>query len=154
RLQPLAARVSRLSMRQASATGSRLGSEGSLMLGWLATRLGWKSTSLGGRLRLLRPDDGVVNAQLSAEPRGDLPAGTLLALRIEAGSGDLAVRGEIVREAAAADAGVATWCLEVTSHGETNRIEQRVRLRDGEPARLLERTLHRPPHDAALVEAV
>jgi glucose-6-phosphate dehydrogenase assembly protein OpcA len=155
RLQPLASKVARLSLTQASAAGAQLGSEGSLMLGWLATRLGWKSTSLGGRLRLVRPDDGLVQAQLVAEPEEDAPPGTLLAMRLEAAAGDFALHGEIVREAGATEVGApATWCLEVTSHGATHRVEQRIRLRDREPARLLERTLHRPPHDAALVEAV
>ncbi len=37
--------------------------------------------------------------------------------------------------------------------GESQRIEQHVRLRSSDTASLLEQTLHRPPHDEALAEA-
>jgi glucose-6-phosphate dehydrogenase assembly protein OpcA len=152
RLRELAARVTRVGMVQASAPEAALGSEGSLVLGWLATRLQWKAVSLAGQLRLLRPDGGNVQAQLRAEAAPQSPRGALLALEIEAQAGPLAIRGAITREQGKADA--ALWRLEVTSGGQTQRIEQRVRLRASEPARLLERTLHRPPHDDALAESV
>jgi hypothetical protein len=151
----LAAHVSRVTLTQASTPGATLGSEGALMLGWLATRLGWKAASLAGKLRLIRPDEGQVHAQLCAEAAGLFPSGSLLELRLEAATEGLAVRGAIEREKSEAGAGAAgTWRLEVTCRGETRRLEQRVRLRDRETARLLERTLHRPSHDAALVDAV
>jgi hypothetical protein len=147
--------VSRVTLTQASAPGAPLGSEGALMLGWLATRLGWKAASLAGKLRLIRPDDGQVHAQLCAETARASPDGALLGMRLEAATEGLTVRGEIERERSEVGAGAAgTWRLEVTCRGDTRRLEQRVRLRDREAARLLERTLHRPAHDAALVEAV
>jgi glucose-6-phosphate dehydrogenase assembly protein OpcA len=152
RLREAAAHVTSLKMVQASAPGTALASEGSLLLGWLATQLGWKAVSLAGKLRLLRPDEGGVRARLCGEPTPYAPSGALLSLELEASVGPIAMRGEIRRDPAEADA--ALWRLEITSGGETQRLEQRVRLRAGEPARLLERTLHRPPHDAALAETV
>jgi glucose-6-phosphate dehydrogenase assembly protein OpcA len=152
RLREAAAHVTYLRMVQASSPGTALASEGSLLLGWLATQLGWKAVSLAGRLRLLRPDEGSVRAQLCGEPSPYAPSGSLLSLELEASFGPIAMRGEIRRDHGETDA--ALWRLEITSGGETQRLEQRVRLRAGEPARLLERTLHRPPHDAALAETV
>lgn len=152
RLRALARQVTRVGIAQACDTGATLGSEGILMLGWLATRLHWKSVSLAGKLRLLRPDQGQVHARLAAEPTAHAARGALLALTIEAGAGDLSLRGTITRERGDTDA--AIWRLETTSRGDTRRIEQRVRLRASEPARLLERTIHRPPYDRTLAESV
>lgn len=152
RLRDLASRVTRLKIVQASAAGAALGSEGGLLLGWLATRLEWKSTSLAGRLRLVRPDDGPVHTHLRAESAPQRLGRQLLAVEIEASASQLSLRGTITRDQADDDA--AIWRLDVLSHGEPQRIEQRVRLRASEPARLLERTLHRPPDDEALAETV
>jgi glucose-6-phosphate dehydrogenase assembly protein OpcA len=152
RLRGLAANVTRVGIVQASDAGTALGSEGALLLGWLATRLSWKSTSLAGKLRLVRRDEGPVRAQLGAECLAQAPRGTLFGVQIEASAGPMAITGAIRREKGEADA--AIWRLEVTSGGETQRIEQRVRLRASELAPLLERTLRRPPHDEALVESV
>jgi glucose-6-phosphate dehydrogenase assembly protein OpcA len=155
RVRSLAWGVTRIGLTQASASGAGLGSEGALLLGWLATRLGWKAASLAGKLRLLRPDERAVHAQLCAQPTGGLPPAALLAVEIEASAGQLALHGEVRRDADEPGAeAMASWRVSVTCDGHTNRLEQRVRLRDGEPARLLERTLHRPPHDPALVDAV
>jgi hypothetical protein len=60
------------------------------------------------------------------------------------------MHGEIVRD----ESDGATWRMSVVCGAETRGIEQHVRLRANEPARLLERTLHRPTHDAALADAV
>ena len=152
RLRGLAAHVTRVKIVQASEAGAGLGSEGALLLGWLATRLDWKSTSLAGRLRLVRPDDAPVQTQLRAEAAPQRLRGALLGVEIEASADTRTLRGTIAREVAEEDA--AIWRLEATCEGETQRIEQRVRLRASEPARLLERTLHRPPTDDALCEAV
>jgi glucose-6-phosphate dehydrogenase assembly protein OpcA len=155
RLRALASGVTRVSLTQASTSGASMGPEGALMLGWMATRLGWKASSLAGKLRLLRPDGGQVHAHLCAAPGARHAAGTLLAVELEASSGDVAVRGDVKRGSEEAEAGdMATWRLEVTCRGQTLRLEQRVRLRDTEPARLLESTLHRPAHDPALLDAV
>jgi hypothetical protein len=94
----------------------------------------------------------------------------LVEVKIEADGDGFGIRGAISREVAGASLdSTCLWSLEVLrpptapgdgrsdappSGGEGPRLEQRVRLRDREPARLLERTLHRPAHDAALVEAV
>ncbi|HEY4013633.1 MAG TPA: glucose-6-phosphate dehydrogenase assembly protein OpcA [Polyangiaceae bacterium] len=152
RLRALAGKVSRLGMVQSSPQGAALASEGGLILGWLATQLGWKAVSLAGKLRLLRADDGSVRALLRAEVNPAAP-GSLLAIEIEATDGPLSIQGSIRRDPNEADA--ALWRLDVKGPGgDTQRLEQRVRLRAAEPARLLERTLHRPPHDGALTESV
>ena len=153
RLRPLAGKVTRLSMLQSSTEGAALGSEGGLILGWLATQLGWKAVSLAGKLRLLRSDDGSVRTQLRADAAHQGPPGSLLAIEMDAAAGPLSIHGTIRRDPNEADA--ALWRLDVTAAGgETQRLEQRVRLRAAEPARLLDRTLHRPPHDAALTESI
>ncbi len=155
RTRPLAWNVTRVNVTQASSGGGTLGPEGALLLGWLATSLGWRAASLGGKLRLLRAGERPVHAQLCAAPGRRLPPGALAALEIEASEGELALSGEIRREDdEAGGAAMATWRLAVTCRGQTHRLEQRIRLRDAESARLLERTLHRPTHDAALVDAV
>jgi glucose-6-phosphate dehydrogenase assembly protein OpcA len=169
RLRGLASRVTRVSIVQASAPGAPLGSEGGLMLGWLATRLGWKATSLAGRLRLVRPGDGTVRAHLCADPSAAAPRGTLLGVELEAAveaadgfdsgrspsalaTDGLGMRGSVRLDPKETDS--ATWQLDVTSGGETRHIEQRVRLRATEPARLLETSLRRPAHDDVLAESV
>jgi hypothetical protein len=152
RLRELAARVTRVRIAQASPVGAALAPEGALLLAWLATRLRWKTTSFGGKLRVTRGDEGAVRAELRADPTAASPPGALLSVEIEASAGDLAIAGAIARERGDTDA--ATWTLEVEYRGETQRIEQRVRLRASELAPLLERTLHRPPHDGALVDSV
>ncbi|MGH7296727.1 MAG: OpcA/G6PD domain-containing protein, partial [Polyangiaceae bacterium] len=153
-LGEVAAHVSGLTLVQAGR-GAQLGVEGTLLLGWLATRLGWKAGALAGKLRLQRPDGGTVHTSLRGESAsGAVTAGTAGALQgvsIEASYGDTAVRGGIERDATG-DA--ATWRLEVTAAGAgTRRFEQRVKLSLSTPVALLERTLHRPARDAALSEA-
>jgi glucose-6-phosphate dehydrogenase assembly protein OpcA len=152
RLRPLAAQVSRLALIQASADGAMLGPEGALLLGWLATRLGWKATSLGGKLRLVRPDGAVVQTQLRAKKVDGAPRGTLLGVEIEANGDGVRMVGDVARDNGETDA--ASWRIEVSDAGDTQRLEQHVRMRAGQPAPLLERTLHRPPRDASLAEAL
>jgi len=158
RLRPLATHVARVTLAQASPAGAPLGPEATLMLGWLATSLGWRASSMAGKLRLLRSDgasgaarDGLVQAVLRADPAAPTARDALVSVRLEASAGDLSMRGEITRDPGEADA--ATWRLDVTSAGATQRIEQHVRLRASGPAGLLERTLHRPTNDPALAEA-
>jgi glucose-6-phosphate dehydrogenase assembly protein OpcA len=151
RLRPLATNVSRVGILQASRPGMTLGTEGALLLGWLATRLGWKAGSIAGKLRLVRPDDATVQSSLRADASCAASPGSLVAVTVEAALGPLSMRGSISRQASDADA--AIWSLEVTSGGEAQRIEQRVRLRSADAAPLLERTLHRPVRDEALAEA-
>jgi glucose-6-phosphate dehydrogenase assembly protein OpcA len=153
RLRPLAQRVTRVCLVQASPDGGPLGSESALLLGWLASRLGWKAASLAGKLRVVRPDGGQVHTQLRAQAAPWTERGTVLRVELDAAADGISLRGEIVRgEQAESDA--ATWRVDVTEAGETRRLEQHMRLRGGEPARLLERTLHRPARDEALAEAV
>jgi glucose-6-phosphate dehydrogenase assembly protein OpcA len=156
RLRDLAARIHRVRIVQAPSNSGALGAEGGLLLGWLATRLGWKATSLAGRLRLLRPNDGTVQAQLVADPAAQGPRGSLVAIQIEAsqgtGSEAVALRGSVERRRGEANA--ALWQLDVTQGGEARHIEQHVELRANEPARLLERTLRRPAFDLGLSESV
>jgi glucose-6-phosphate dehydrogenase assembly protein OpcA len=155
RLRVLAGRVGRVRLVQASPAGSALGAEAALMLGWLATRLGWKASSLAGKLRLLRADGAHIQVQLQAEPVPWAPRASLVAVELEAGDGATALRGEVVRTGAEQGVeGAGTWRLVVTVGGDTQRIEQRVRTFTDDPALLLERTLRRPAHDAALAESV
>jgi hypothetical protein len=150
RLRELSSRVTRIAIQQASTQGSALGSEGSLLLGWLATRLGWRATSLAGKLRLLRPQ-GAVRTQLLAQTTDQIPRNAIIALEIEASDGDIVIRGAIHREPC--DREAAIWRLEVTGRGEPLRLEQRVRMGTNEPGRLLESTLRRPRYDEALAES-
>jgi glucose-6-phosphate dehydrogenase assembly protein OpcA len=152
KLRELAAGVTRIGIVQASASGEALGSDGGLLLGWVATRLGWKATSLAGKLRLVRSDEATVRVELDARPSPQTPRGSLLTVELEASKMDLAIRGAITREQSEADA--AIWRLEMTCRGDEQRIEQRVKLRASDPARLLERTLRRPPRDEALAESI
>ena len=138
RLRALTSRVTRLTLIQASVPGTELGCEGTLLLGWLATRLGWSAASLAGKLRL---------QSVSAPDEGP---SALHGLRIEASSEGLTMTGEIARER-----DVATWSLQVAAGaGDVKRIEQRVRLGASDAAGLLERTLRRPVRDDALVDAI
>jgi glucose-6-phosphate dehydrogenase assembly protein OpcA len=151
-LRPLASRVTRVTMVQACAPGAPLGSEGALLLGWLATRLGWKAASLAGKLRLLRDDQEHVHAALCAREAPGAAPGTLLGVKLEAAAGGITVRGEVARDPA--DHDTATWRLDVDrADGPPQRIEQLVRLRASDTVRLLERTLHRPTHDPALTDS-
>jgi glucose-6-phosphate dehydrogenase assembly protein OpcA len=151
RIRSLASHVSRVAILQASKPGMSLGTEGALMLGWLATRLGWKAGSIAGKLRIVRPDDVTVHSSLRADPSCAASPGSLVSVAVEASLEALAMRGSISRQPG--DADVAVWRLEVTAGADVQRIEQRVRLRSADTAPLLERTLHRPVHDEPLAEA-
>jgi glucose-6-phosphate dehydrogenase assembly protein OpcA len=164
RLRPLADHVTGLSIVQDRRGGSALGPQGTLLLAWLATRLGWKATSLAGRLRLVRRDGGAIAVSLRGGDGGSAGAGSLLSIAVDARLGELSVHGEMERvaqgppardEAPPAKDATACWRMEVRSGSdEPRRIEQRVRLRDeADGSALLDRTLHRPTHDAALEEA-
>jgi glucose-6-phosphate dehydrogenase assembly protein OpcA len=153
RLHALARQMTEVRIAQACRGGALLGPEGALLLGWLATRLDWKASSLAGKLAFVRPDGGHVQSQLHAEAAAWAPMGTLLSIELAAQHGSLSVRGRVERKRDAAANG-ATWRLEVTAGHETKRLEQGAVLRSSEPAPLLERTLHRPPGDHALAEAV
>jgi glucose-6-phosphate dehydrogenase assembly protein OpcA len=152
RARPLAKRVTRVSLVQEGSESGVIGPEGALLLGWLATRLGWKAASFAGKLRLIRADGAQVHTQLRSRPASSGKRGSLVGVSIEASEGELSLQGDIMRNDPDIDA--ATWRQQVVSGGETQRLEQHMRLRGSEPGRLLERTLHRIPHDGALVDAV
>jgi glucose-6-phosphate dehydrogenase assembly protein OpcA len=154
-LLPLAEVVTRVTLVQASMPGTALGAEGALLLGWLATRLGWKAASLSGKLRLGRRCGGYVEVQLKGQAGGaGVAPGAILSLALEAGTPLLSMRGEIVR-GTDAQTDSASWRVTMSSNGARERVlEQSARLRAGEPARLLERTLHRRLHDDALAESI
>jgi glucose-6-phosphate dehydrogenase assembly protein OpcA len=153
RVHALAREITEVSIAQACRGGTLLGPEGALLLGWLATRLDWKVSSAAGKLAFVRPDGGHVQSQLRAEAAGGASMGTLLSIELAAQHGSLSLRGCVERQRDS-DANGATWRLEVTAGQETKRLEQRAVLRSSEPAPLLERTLHRPPGDHALAEAI
>ena len=160
--RPLANKITKITLRQVSEPGARLGPEPALLLGWLATRLDWKVSRLGGKTRFKRPDGGVVTIDLGAVPRpeGVAPA-SLAAVIIEAEDGGAKMTGSIERELgsgrgsgqddATADSDVMLW--KVTTSGSA-ALEQRVRLGANKAAKWLERTLHRPTHDPAFDESV
>jgi len=155
-----AAAITRVTLHQASEPGARLGSEGALLLGWMATRLGWRAGRMGGTLRMRRSDGHDLQLQVGAVPRpeGVAPA-AIASVTIESALGGVALSGTIKRELASGaemtgktpDADVLNWRLEVSGQAA---LEQRVRLRANKGARVLERTLHRPMADPVLVESV
>ncbi len=160
RLRGHANAVTRITLKQASEKGARLGSEGSLLLGWLGTRLGWKTVRMGGALRFQRPDGKSITVQLGSVPRpeGVAPA-ALAGIVIEAEVGGVKMSGSIERDLASGaeiegktpDADVVSWKLGVAGQPA---LEQRVRLRANKGAKVLERTLHRPTSDPLLTESV
>ena len=150
--------VTRVSVQQAADPGTRLGSAGALLLGWLATRLGWKTSRVGGALRFKRKDGATVGLNLSTVKRPEQVApGALAGVTIEAEKDGVRLKGTITRElgsglaGATPDADVLVWRLEV---GDKQPIIQSVRLSANKGALVLERTLHRPTEDPALTEAV
>ncbi len=156
---PFAERIEHISISQASPAGSTIGSEAALLVGWLATRLGIRSYRAGGALRYVRPDGGEVRIELLGvdRPDGVAPC-TLAEIAFVARRGEDSLRGRAVRELASggkggvtADADVITWRL-VPAHGAA--LEQRVRLGANKASKWLERTLRRPPVDAALLESI
>lgn len=147
----LATRVTGVTVVQASERGAALGAEGTLLLGWLATRLGWRAGTVAGKLRLMRPDGGAVSTSLRADVASTAAAGSIQAVHIDATSEGVSLRACVEREA---DADAATWTMEVTGSGaEPRRIVQHVRLTRWTDASSLERTLHRPTRDPALADA-
>ena len=158
KMRDLAYGITRLTLSQASESGARLGSEGALLLGWLATRLGWKLQRLGGAMRFRRPDGGQVALTLSAVARPQEVAPSALAgivLDAEANGGkatgsiERALGSGLLGKSADADRG--RWKLDVPLPTAT---EQHVRLRDNKGGKLLVRTLHRPVSDPTLTDAV
>jgi hypothetical protein len=155
-----AAGVTHVALAQASEKGAKLGSEGALLLGWLATRLGWRAARMGGALRMRRPDGHDVPLLVSAVPRpeGVAPA-AIASVTLQSEASGVTLKGTIDRELASgvdiagktSDADVLTWRLDVSGQPV---LEQRVRLRANKGAKVLERTLHRPTADPVLVEAV
>jgi glucose-6-phosphate dehydrogenase assembly protein OpcA len=150
--------ITKLTLRQASEPGTRLGSEGALLLGWMATRLGWKVQRLGGAVRLRRPDGAHVALNLAAVARpNEVAPAALAGLVIEAEAQGVKAVGSIARdlgsgmEGKSADADMVLWKLDVPLPTAT---EQRVRLRDNKGGKLLVRTLHRPVSDPVLSDAV
>ena len=95
-----AAAITRVTLHQASESGARLGSEGALFLGWLATRLGWRAGRMGGALRMRRADGRDVSLHVGAvaRPEGVAPA-ALASITIEAALGGVTLKGTIDRGA-------------------------------------------------------
>jgi glucose-6-phosphate dehydrogenase assembly protein OpcA len=162
RLRQFAQKVTKVSIVQASERGARLGSEGALLLGWLATRLGWKASRLGGALRLVRPDGGTVGLGLGSVDRPPVVAPAALAkVTIEAEVSGKKLVGTVARALGSGstpdnggkttDADVVVWTL---SESGESPIEQSLRLSTNQAASVLERTLRRPAFDPALAESV
>jgi glucose-6-phosphate dehydrogenase assembly protein OpcA len=153
-----AKRMTQLTIRQASEPGARLGSEGGLLFGWLATHLGWKVQRVGGKTRFLREDGTPLPVKFGAvtRPEGVAPA-ALAEVSFEAENDGIVARGGIVRElgsglaGATPDADVLSWRLDVDLPSAT---EQRVRLSANRAARVLERVLHQRANDPVLDESV
>jgi glucose-6-phosphate dehydrogenase assembly protein OpcA len=157
-MRPYASGVTRVVLRQASEKGARLGAEGSLFLGWLATRLEWKAERLGGAVKFRRPDGGQVTLTLEAVPRPKEEApGALTYVGIVATANNIVAKGSIERELGTglegqtADADVLRWKLDVAL---PTACEQRIRLYANKGAGLLIDTLHRAVEDPALGESI
>jgi hypothetical protein len=160
--RPLAEKITKITLRQASEPNARLGPEPALLLGWIGTRLGWKTSRLGGKTRFKRADGGMVNLDLGAValPKGVAPE-TLASIVIEAEDGGARMTGSIERDLgsglesrqqdATLDADVMVWKQSTTGSAP---LEQRVRLGANKAAKWLERTIHRPKHDPAFDESV
>jgi glucose-6-phosphate dehydrogenase assembly protein OpcA len=160
--RPLASKITKIRVNQASDSGARLGPEPALLLGWMATRLDWKTSRLGGKTRFKRADGANLVIELGAValPRGVAPQ-TLASVYIEAEHDGQKMSGSIERELgsgagsaeehATPDADVMVWKLMTP---DLVPLEQRVRLGANKAAKWLERTLHRPKHDQAFDESV
>lgn len=152
KMRPLAQKVETLRIVQMSEPGAKLGAEGGLLLGWLATRLGWRIEALGGEIRYRRADGKAVKVELaSMKRRPEVAPLAIASISIHAKDGDLDAKGTVARDFDGDVADVLRYKLDVNlpSSGE-----QTVRLGANKGARVLERTLHRPAHDEALAEAV
>jgi hypothetical protein len=109
-------------------------------------------------LRFQRADGRNVTVEFGSIPRpeGVAPA-TLAQIFIDAEVDGVALHGSMERnlgsglEGSTVDNDVVKWTLQV---GHAPAIEQQVRLGTNKGAKWLERTLHRPAKDPALVEAV
>lgn len=160
--QPLARAVTKLTLRQASDPGVRLGADGALALGWIGTRLGLSVYHTGGALRFARPDGGEVELSLGAVPRppGVAPH-SLAAVEVEAAIGGRSLHGHIERElgtglptASTPDADVVRWMLTYRDGAAERVAEHQLRLGSNKAAKWLERVLHRSASDAAFEESV
>ena len=123
--------VTRVTIVQDGSAGAVLGTQGTLLLGWLATRLGWKAASLAGKLRLVRRDGGTITSRFGRREvratRARFPPG----LRSTLEAPTVSVHGEMEREGTPR---TGAWRSRSGS-SEPQRIEQRVRLRDERDAR-------------------
>lgn len=154
-MRPLASSVESLRIVQMSESGVRLGAEGSLMLGWLATRLGWRAERLGGALRFLRADGRPIVIELGAMPRApdylSVAPLAIASITLKMKKDAITATGSVARDFAGDVADVLHYELAVNLPCSG---VQTVRLGANKGARVLERTLHRPAHDDALAEAV
>jgi glucose-6-phosphate dehydrogenase assembly protein OpcA len=148
-----AAAVSKLTLTQSSPKGARIAPPAALLLAWIATRLGWRAVRVGGRLRFERADAGAVVVELRGDgahgASGSPPA--LCGLALESSVGGVPMRGSVTRESTGDGAAVLVWHLDTPVPSPT---EQRVRLHARDDGVALERTLHRPAKDPALMAAV
>jgi glucose-6-phosphate dehydrogenase assembly protein OpcA len=140
--------ISKLTLTQASPKGERIAPPAALLLTWMATRLGWRATRAGGRLRFERADKNVVVVELKSAT--GTPS-TLCGVAIEATAGGVPMRGSITRESTGDGNEVLVWRLDTPVPSPT---EQRLRVHKTDDGVVLERTLHRPARDLALVAAV
>ncbi len=151
-MRPLAACAVSLRIVQMSDAGVRLGAEGSLMLGWLATRLGWRAERLAGALRFLRADGKPIAVELAAMPRAEGVAPLAIAsITLHVKNQTIEATGSVARDFAGDVADMLHYKLDVNLPCSG---EQTVRLGANKGARVLERTLHRPAHDETLAAAV
>ncbi len=151
-MRPLASQVESLRIVQMSEPNIRLGAEGSLMLGWFATRLGWQAERLGGALRFLRADKKPVTVELAAMPRPEGVAPLAIgSITLRMKNESIIATGSVARDFKGDVTDVLHYELDVNLPCSG---VQTVRLGANKGARVLERTLHRPAHDETLAEAV
>jgi glucose-6-phosphate dehydrogenase assembly protein OpcA len=151
KMRPLAQKVDLLRIVQMSDPGVKLGAEGGLLLGWLATRLAWRIEALGGEIRFRRADGKAVKVELASMKRPAAVAPLALASVTIRASDGISATGTVARDFDGDVADVLRYKLDVNLPASG---EQTVRLGANKGARVLERTLHRPAHDETLAEAV
>ncbi len=150
-MRPLASGFEELRVAQVCDRGARLGPEASLFLGWLAARLGWRTERVAGALRLRRADGRLLNLVLSAATAQAAPPLVLARVSFRAAASGVEAEGSLTREQGSSDSELLRYRLDVNLPCSG---EQTVRLGQNRGARLLERTLRRPPHDPVLEEAI
>ncbi len=141
-LQDLAYHVKKVTLKQAGPLGRPLGSETTLLLGWLGATLEWTNKNGAVFARDLSPIELVLEGDTRDKNVAPL---AITHIELEAKEGDLHLAGLIEREHQGGEtADVLRWSLDTNTPSGT---PHHVRLGANKGARLLERALRRPSGD-------